>query len=92
MSFAANYRQTSESLSRVKAVEQHFGQIKSTYDNTEVPILTRCRYTGSDIRIRDDAMPLAHIALAVEAPGYDSADHLALTLASSVSTLHSGID
>jgi hypothetical protein len=25
-----------------------------------------CRYTGSEIRVRDDSMPLAHIAIAVE--------------------------
>lgn len=25
-----------------------------------------CRYTGSEIRVRDDSMPLAHVALAVE--------------------------
>lgn len=25
-----------------------------------------CRYTGSEIRVRDDTIPLAHIAIAVE--------------------------
>lgn len=25
-----------------------------------------CRYTGSEIRVRDDTIPVAHIAIAVE--------------------------
>lgn len=25
-----------------------------------------CRYTGSEIRVRDDTIPLAHIAIAIE--------------------------
>ena len=29
-------------------------------------VLTPCRFTGSDIRVRDDSMPLAHVAIAVE--------------------------
>lgn len=32
----------------------------------EVPIDLHCRYTGSDVRVRDDSMPLAHVAIAVE--------------------------
>ncbi len=32
----------------------------------EVPLDLTCRYTGSDVRVRDDGMPLAHVALAVE--------------------------
>lgn len=25
-----------------------------------------CRYTGSEIRVRDDTIPLAHVAIAIE--------------------------
>ena len=33
----------------------------------EIPALLQpCRYTGSEIRVRDDSIPLAHIAIAVE--------------------------
>lgn len=28
--------------------------------------IKNCRYTGSEIRVRDDTIPLAHIAIAVE--------------------------
>lgn len=32
----------------------------------EIPVYTPCRYTGSEIRVRDDTIPLAHVAIAVE--------------------------
>ncbi|XP_052746743.1 cytochrome b-c1 complex subunit 1, mitochondrial-like [Bicyclus anynana] len=40
------------------------------------------RFTGSSIIYRDDSMPYAHVALAVEAPGYNSPDYLPLLVAS----------
>ncbi|CAG2106896.1 unnamed protein product, partial [Medioppia subpectinata] len=66
----------------VKNVDKSFSKITSLYDKSEIPILPRTRYTGSDIRIRDDAMPLAHIVLAVEGAPRDSNDAIALNLAS----------
>lgn len=39
------------------------------------------RYTGSQITYRDDSMPYAHIALAVEVPGVNSPDYLKLLVA-----------
>lgn len=41
-------------------------------------------FTGSEIRIRDDEMPLAHIALAVESPGWAHADTIPLIVASTI--------
>lgn len=33
----------------------------------EIPdYIKTCRYTGSEIRVRDDTIPLAHVAIAVE--------------------------
>lgn len=33
----------------------------------EIPeFIKSCRYTGSEIRVRDDSIPLAHVAIAVE--------------------------
>ncbi|XP_054168438.1 cytochrome b-c1 complex subunit 1, mitochondrial-like [Oppia nitens] len=69
----------------VRAVEQHFGSVTATYDRTQVPIHPRSRYTGSDIRIRDDAMPLAHIAIAVEgSPITATNDRIALELSAAL--------
>merc|ERR1711936_504525 len=40
---------------------KHFGKITDTYE-AEVPLDLNCRYTGSDVRVRDDGMPFAHVA------------------------------
>lgn len=42
------------------------------------------RYTGSEIRVRDDAMPLAHVAIAVEGAGWESADNIPLMIANTL--------
>jgi processing peptidase subunit beta len=41
-------------------------------------------FTGSEIRIRDDDMPLAHIAIAVESTGWADADTIPLMVASTI--------
>ena len=41
-------------------------------------------FTGSEIRIRDDEMPLAHIAIAVESPGLAHADTIPLLIGSTI--------
>jgi processing peptidase subunit beta len=66
---------------------EHFGEIKLVYDKTEIPILKPCRFTGSDIRVRDDSMPLCHVAIAVEAPGYQDPDYLPFLVANQVRLL-----
>ncbi|XP_050361222.1 cytochrome b-c1 complex subunit 1, mitochondrial-like [Nymphalis io] len=43
------------------------------------------RYTGSEVIYRDDSMPFAHVALAVEVPGYNSPEYLPLYVASCLS-------
>ncbi|KAL5969556.1 Mitochondrial-processing peptidase subunit beta [Taenia solium] len=63
--------------------EKYFGDISATFDSG-TPKLEPCRYTGSEIRDRDDAMPLAHIAIAFEGPGWADPDTLALMVGSSV--------
>jgi len=63
--------------------EKHLGGMTVGYDG-EIPILPQCRYTGSDIRIRDDSMPLAHVAIAVEGCGWQNPDNLALMVANTI--------
>jgi processing peptidase subunit beta len=41
-------------------------------------------FTGSEIRIRDDNMPLAHIAIAVESTGWADVDTIPLMVASTI--------
>lgn len=62
--------------------EQNLGKLDDTFDGSP-PVLSRCRYTGSEVRLRDDSLPFAHFALAVEAPGWNNNDRLAIQLAAS---------
>lgn len=69
----------------VKLADKHFGNVKITYDGVEIPLLEPCRYTGSDIRVRDDDMPFIYGALAVEGAGWENPDNLPLMVANTVS-------
>lgn len=58
---------------------KHLGKLNNNFDG-EVPILEKCRYTSSDIRVRDDTYPVGHVAIAIEGPGWNSPDHLPLEI------------
>merc|ERR1712088_268436 len=62
---------------------KHFGKIGHTYD-AEIPIDAPCRYTGSDVRVRDDDMPFAHIAFAVEGCGWTNPYNIPLMIANTM--------
>lgn len=66
----------------VKLAEQHLGKLDNTFDGV-VPTLAPCRYTGSEIRVRDDSLPFATFAIAVQGPSATSPDSLPLTIATS---------
>ncbi|XP_073973010.1 ubiquinol-cytochrome c reductase core protein 1 [Rhodnius prolixus] len=63
--------------SLVQAAKSHFGCATTTSASCDAT-LTRCRFTGSDLRVRDDAMPLAHVAIAVEGCGWNNPDNIPL--------------
>jgi len=63
--------------------EKHFSKIGVNIPN-EIPIDQHCRYTGSDVRVRDDSMPLAHVAIAVEGCGWTNPDNIPLMVASTL--------
>ncbi|XP_973732.1 mitochondrial-processing peptidase subunit beta [Tribolium castaneum] len=67
----------------VKLCEQHLTKLNNNYPD-EIPILSPCRFTGSEIRVRDDSLPLAHIAIAVEGTGWTDPDTLTLMVASTL--------
>ncbi|XP_050438904.1 mitochondrial-processing peptidase subunit beta [Adelges cooleyi] len=50
----------------------------------EVPHYEHCRFTGSEIKARDDSLPLAHIAIAVESCGWADADNIPLMVANTL--------
>ncbi|XP_059138734.1 mitochondrial-processing peptidase subunit beta-like [Physella acuta] len=63
--------------------DQYFGKMTAGYDN-EIPVLPQARFTGSEMRVRDDQMPLAHVAIAVEGCGWQNPDNLALMVANTL--------
>jgi len=63
--------------------EKHFAGIGASYPH-EIPIDLHCRFTGSDIRVRDDSMPLAHVAIAVEGCGWTNPDNIPLMVANTL--------
>jgi len=67
----------------VKLAEQHFGGLSSD-NNTEVQSLQPCRFTGSEMRVRDDDIRLAHIAMSVEGTSWSDADTIPLMVASTI--------
>ncbi|KZC10985.1 Mitochondrial-processing peptidase subunit beta, partial [Dufourea novaeangliae] len=68
----------------VQLAEKYFGQMKGPFYD-EIPLLNvPCRYTGSEIRVRDDTIPLAHIAIAVEGAGWADADNIPLMVANTL--------
>uniref|UniRef100_A0A8C9VGV8 Ubiquinol-cytochrome c reductase core protein 1 n=1 Tax=Scleropages formosus TaxID=113540 RepID=A0A8C9VGV8_SCLFO len=68
----------------VDLAKQHLGSVPFQYDGDAVPVLSLCRFTGSEIRMRDDAMPLAHVAIAVEGAGANSPDVVPLMVANAI--------
>jgi processing peptidase subunit beta len=68
----------------VKYAEQHFGSLKTNETTTTTPIIQPCRYTGSEIRVRDDDIRLAHVAISVEGTSWSDADTIPLMVASTL--------
>ncbi|XP_023333870.1 mitochondrial-processing peptidase subunit beta [Eurytemora carolleeae] len=63
--------------------EKYFAKIGTDYKH-EIPLGQNCRYTGSDVRVRDDGMPLAHVAIAVEGCGWSNPDNIPLMVANTL--------
>lgn len=68
----------------VALARQHLSGIPSTYEDDAIPVLSPCRFTGSQMLVRDDAMPFAHIAIAVEGVGANNPDMIPLSIATSL--------
>jgi len=70
----------------VKLAEEHFGSLASDSDasSENVAALQPCRYTGSEIRVRDDDIRLAHVAVSVEGTSWSDADTIPLMVASTM--------
>lgn len=67
----------------VELADQHFKGLGGSYVG-DAPEVAPCRFTGSEIRVRDDSMPLAHIAIAVEGAGWADPDNIPLMIANTI--------
>uniref|UniRef100_A0A3P9LJV2 Mitochondrial-processing peptidase subunit beta n=1 Tax=Oryzias latipes TaxID=8090 RepID=A0A3P9LJV2_ORYLA len=67
----------------ISLARYHFGKLPGRYEG-EAPALPPCHFTGSEMRVRDDKMPLAHIAIAVEAVGWSHPDTIPLMVANTL--------
>jgi len=65
----------------VSVGEKTLGKLDNTFDGN-IPILAKCRFVGSEYRYRNDEIPKAHIAIAVEGSAANSHDNIALQVAS----------
>lgn len=66
----------------VKLAEKHFGDMQTTnVSEVEYPA---ARYSGSTMNNRDDAMGLAHVALAVEGCSWTNPDYFAMMIANTL--------
>ncbi|CAK8683087.1 mitochondrial-processing peptidase subunit beta-like [Clavelina lepadiformis] len=67
----------------VGLAKQFFGSSTNTASNSGITIHPS-RYTGSDIRHRNDDMPYVHVAMAVEGVGWQHPDTIPLMIANQI--------
>lgn len=70
----------------VKLAEKHFSSLPVSSNPIPLGRLAhaKTRFTGSEVRIRDDTLPTAHIAVAVEGVGWSSPDYFPMLVMQSV--------
>lgn len=73
----------------VKLCEQHFGALPTSAQPVAIGAGSRNphdvpNFVGSEVRIRDDTMPAAHIAIAVEGVSWNSPDYYTALVAQAV--------
>ncbi|KAG5344584.1 MPPB peptidase, partial [Acromyrmex charruanus] len=68
----------------IELADKYFGKMTGPEYDVIPDYIKACRYTGSEIRIRDDSIPLAHIAIAVEGAGWAEADNIPLMVANTL--------
>ncbi|ESO02918.1 hypothetical protein HELRODRAFT_185681 [Helobdella robusta] len=66
----------------VSLADKYFGKLSPSHD--EGLSFAKCSFTGGEIRVRDNGMPLAHMALAVEGAGWTDPSNIALMVANTL--------
>ena len=70
----------------VDLAEKHFSGVPSKGPENHARLLARAKadFVGSDVRVRDDTMPTAHIALAVEGVSWSDDDYYVSLVAQAI--------
>ncbi|KAI0698459.1 Metalloenzyme, LuxS/M16 peptidase-like protein [Cytidiella melzeri] len=70
----------------VKLAEKHFSNLPVSPNPIPLGRLAhpKTRFVGSDVRIRDDTLPTAHVAIAVEGVGWSSPDYFPMLVMQSI--------
>lgn len=70
----------------VKLAEQHFSSLPVSSNPIPLGRLAhpKTKFVGQEVRIRDDELPTAHIALAVEGVGWSSPDYFPMLVMQSI--------
>lgn len=70
----------------VNLAEKHFSSLPISQNPIPLGRLAhpRSNFVGSDVRLRDDAIPCAHVAIAVEGVGWSSPDYFPMQVMQSI--------
>jgi processing peptidase subunit beta len=70
----------------VELAEKHFSGLASHGPETEAYVLSKQKadFIGSDVRVRDDTMPTANVAIAVEGVSWNSDDYYTALVAQAI--------
>lgn len=64
-----------------RLAQEYFGKLGDKYEGGKI---LPCAFTGGEVRVTDDEMPLAHVALAVEGAGWSNPDNIPLMVANTL--------
>ena len=73
-----------EHESLVQLAQQHFGNISGSSTPLRMTTGKKTDFVGSDVRVRDDTMSTANIAIAVEGVGWNSPDYYPMLVMQSI--------
>ncbi|KAL6904690.1 Metalloenzyme, LuxS/M16 peptidase-like protein [Trichoderma evansii] len=70
----------------VELAEKHFSGLATSSPQTEAYVLSKQKadFVGSDVRVRDDTMPTANVAIAVEGVSWNSEDYFTALVAQAI--------
>lgn len=70
--------------SLVQLAQQHFGDMQSSSKPLRIGGMEKTDFVGSEVRVRDDTMSTANIAIAVEGVGWNSPDYYPMLVMQSI--------